>query len=916
MNRPSALFRLSLLASFGCGMVFLVMGREAPPSSGVQAEFSPQERPLPTLHPFEEDAEERLSQQRKAWRTSRHRAPPGVDWEEMERLNAERSLLRRNELKRLRGAEVGPPRWVERGSANQAGRMHQARFSSDGAWIYAGSSGGGIWKGRPDGSEWIPLGDNLYGGVHSQAVLPGEVEGAPDLLLVSTDWGSVHRSVDEGATWQQPEGLPYLTSTRRLLVTSDASHTVFLLGCAWDNCSVWKSADRGSSFTEVLDLEGYPGDVWAPRDGGSMVYLLAREELLRSDDLGESFDPVGILSAASSSGELAGSEAGAPRLWAVLSRPGGVEIHRSDDGGANFLHVNDASDYWGTLEASAVDEDLFVLGGLEVHVTRDGGIDFERVNNWGDYYSDPANLLHADLMGLDALPHGDGTETWFIGTDGGLYRSLDGMDTVANLSLSGLRVGQYYSTLTSRAFPDHLAVGAQDQGYQRTFGAEQAGDILRFNQEISGDYGHLSSGDWSHEWVFSTYPGFILVQHGEENLQLYYLEFPPDELYEWLPPVVADPKDPRNAFFPATHLYYYNKNGVSNWERISASEHDFSGDGDFLSAMTFSPLDNNRAWVASARGKLYRSEDHAVTWQEAEDRGPDAHYFYGTALLASRTDVDTVWAGGSGYGSPAVYRSKDGGRTWEDFGQGLPDTLVYSLAEAPDGSGTLFAGTETSAWMREEEAKEWKDITGIDAPLTVYWSAETLVAENTIRFGTYGRGIWDYQLDPKGEGCYPPVDRDGDGVPCDTDCDDTNPSILPGAKDVCDGTDVNCNATDILEVDADQDGYLACEECNDGTAAAHPGATEVCDSGIDEDCDGTDPPCGEGEGGDDDDGDEPVGCGCGSLSSLENSPQGEESLLAWTGLGMLLLRRRKKGTRMPPPGKKSPYLGGPSTSRR
>ena len=57
-------------------------------------------------------------------------------------------------------------------------------------------------------------------------------------------------------------------------------------------------------------------------------------------------------------------------------------------------------------------------------------------------------------------------ETWYISTDGGLYHSQDTLHTVLNLSLQGLRVSQYYSTLTSAADPDHVAAGSQDQGYQ------------------------------------------------------------------------------------------------------------------------------------------------------------------------------------------------------------------------------------------------------------------------------------------------------------------------------------------------------------------------------------------------------------------------------------------------------------------
>ncbi len=86
-----------------------------------------------------------------------------------------------------------------------------------------------------------------------------------------------------------------------------------------------------------------------------------------------------------------------------------------------------------------------------------------------------------------------------------------------------------------------------------------------------------------------------------------------------------------------------------------------------------------------------------------------------------------------------------------------------------------------------------------------------------------------------------PEDRDGDGVEaCDDDCDDTDPTTHPGAAEVCDGADNDCDGElPADETDDDQDGWASCEgDCDDSSPAAHPDADEVCD-GIDNDCDGT-----------------------------------------------------------------------------
>lgn len=777
---------------------------------------------------------------------ARHRAPPGYDWEEAERRTAATLLRARNQRALAPASPAGPERWVERGSDNLAGRVHTTHLSTDATRIFTGTSLGGIWEGAPDGTGWAPIADGLYGGAHSLVVLPSEEGGAPDGLIAATDWGSVHRSADGGRTWE-PADLPYLTHVKRLIATPGASPTVFLVGGAWEDYTLHRSQDGGRSFHEIQDLGSFQGDVWVPRVGGSEVYLAVDGLLAVSHDLGDTFEPVGSIPTAGTRVDLAGSEAGAPRLWAVAPGDAAVDLYRSDDAGAEWVELHPISDYWGELAASAVDPDLFAVGGFELWRTADGGASFARVNEWWEYYEDPASLLHADVMGIDVGPDGKGGETWFINGDGGLYRSDDGLLTLENLSLRGLRVSQYYSTLTSAADPTHVAAGSQDQGYQLTAGVQQGAERLDFLQWISGDYGHLTAANGTHDWVFSVYPGFVLVQKGETDPEMFFVDYPPDERSEWLPPVVADPEYPSRFFFPGTRLWYYTRSDDAEWTPEPWSETDFGADGDLISALAFSPSDPRRAWLATARGRLFRSEDKGVTWEEAQGPGPEAHYFYGTALLPSRTDADTVYAGGSGYGSPAVWRSTDGGRTFEPYSEGLPDTLVYALAEAPDGSGRLFAGAETAAWRRDPGG-EWYAISGVDSPVTIHWSVEALVHENTLRFGTYGRGIWDYQIDPEGVGCYPPVDRDGDGTLCDTDCDDADPAVHPGAAETCDGADGNCDAQDVIETDGDGDGFPACSDCDDARVDVHPGGAEVCGDAADQDCADGDAPCSPCEG--------------------------------------------------------------------
>jgi parallel beta-helix repeat protein len=99
----------------------------------------------------------------------------------------------------------------------------------------------------------------------------------------------------------------------------------------------------------------------------------------------------------------------------------------------------------------------------------------------------------------------------------------------------------------------------------------------------------------------------------------------------------------------------------------------------------------------------------------------------------------------------------------------------------------------------------------------------------------------DYQ-DPQCE----VSDLDNDGVPDYEDCDALDMSVYPGAPEICDGKDNNCEGLvdEGLTFDGDGDGYStpdSCEgtknDCDDTDADVNPAAHEVPGNEIDENCD-------------------------------------------------------------------------------
>jgi len=693
---------------------------------------------------------------KKAFFENMHRAEEGFDWKKHNKKarweNYQKNKNTKNEL-----AVEGF--WKERGSANQSGRIHTAELDTINNVLYCASSGGNIWKGTPEGENWISLNDEIK--FYDIKMMKMVQTDSLSRLLVCTGKSEFYYTDDQGNNWNQSTGLEGTEDwgfIKKAVAVNDSTNTIYVLTSEWDDNSwssvskLYRSTNRGIDFQEIhtflSDVD--KTDIWAPDQNSDTTIVLASKKVYTL--IGDSIElRTSIIGNTSGYSLITGcSTQESTTLYAYINH----ELHKSTNNGQDWEFITELEDepfFSMSFNASISNPDVLYMGAMECAVSYDGGYIWESVNDWWDYYDNPADKLHADIPNIKAVLNSAGEEITYVATDGGLYVSNDHLHSVQNISLKDLNVSQYYSTYTNRNNTNYVYAGSQDQGFQRSNEGD-TDSLFNFDQVISGDYGHIVSGDGG-ESIWMVYPGFTdyypNAESGDTGDSWY---FPENATELWLPPMMADPNFENTAYLAGGNLDDYGShiirldydNSISSTQLSYNFE--YGSGGGYITAMACSKINTNYWYVLTNNGKFFTSTDYGVNWTKtAGFSGPENHYFYGASIQPSAIDLGKVYIAGSGYSNAGVYISSDNGESFTALDQGLPQTMIYDIAPTL-GDEFIFAATELGPYIYTTETNQWTQLAAGVAPDQIYWTVEFVDELKTARFGTYGRGIWDFKL--------------------------------------------------------------------------------------------------------------------------------------------------------------------------
>ena len=198
--------------------------------------------------------------------------------------------------------------------------------------------------------------------------------------------------------------------------------------------------------------------------------------------------------------------------------------------------------------------------------------------------------------------------------------------------------------------------------------------------------------------------------------------------------VVVDPEDGATLFTVSGGVLR-SRDGGSAWEKVRAPKDLFALLG-FHGGRLFA---YGRSYATGpAVDRLYWSADQGASWAAAGQ--PEAR----SSIAVMASSGDTLYLGSAGMASlGGVFRSGDGGESWEAASSGLSGRWIESIAVDPHQPGVLYAQASDHLLVSEDDGANWR--LSLAAPGVLVFGGGDLLVDPSLRgrvWSTTGDQLW------------------------------------------------------------------------------------------------------------------------------------------------------------------------------
>lgn len=405
--------------------------------------------------------------------------------------------------------------------------------------------------------------------------------------------------------------------------------------------------------------------------------------------------------------------------------------------------------YFGQIRVNPSDPDRLYIMGVPILRSNDGGMTWTNING---------SNVHVDHHALWINP--DNSQHLILGNDGGINISYDDGNSWIKCNMPP--VGQFYAVAVDHAKPYNVYGGTQDNGVW--VGPSTYEPSSRWHNTGQYPYRGLLGGDGMQiqvDWrdnrtvytglQFGNYYRIDRISGDRKSVKPRHDLGERPLRFNWETPILLS-RHLQDIIYLGSNKLHRSLNKGDDWTTISKDLTGGGKKGDVsfgtLSCIEESPLQFGLVYTGSDDGKLHKTSDGGRTWTSIDGGLPKDLWV--ADIQASSSDVNVLYVALNGYRwdhfDAYLYKSRDGGNSWERIALDLPLEPINTIAEHPNNPDLLFVGTDHGLYVSTDRGGKFVAMHHRIPAVPIH---DLVIHEeaNDLVVGTHGRSIFIFNID-------------------------------------------------------------------------------------------------------------------------------------------------------------------------
>ena len=583
---------------------------------------------------------------------------------------------------------------------------------------------GNLLKSQDGGENWqkIVRGLDYQHQLSTLAISPQ----SPNIAFLSTFGDGIYKSENGGDSWRKVnQGLENL-NINLVAIAPDSTDLVFAAG---SRSGLYKTENSGASWEQVIAGDNkITAIAFAPNGEDKIIIGDPLGNLFVSSDRGTNWQQFATLknSGAIQAVAISPNFSSDRTFWVGTERGG---IWKTVDGGVTFQQVNRGMGNFSIMSLAIspnYQQDATILAATwheGVFSSHDGGNSWQKQSRGltKDTQADLANYKRPHFSDLSISPAYSNDGTIFIAGFDGLFKSTDGgkvwseVSTLSPNIIVGLGLSPDYQNDSTLAITTYLG-GAY------------------ISHDRGATWSSINNGLEKDNWLKRNVKKMLNRYH---VARLFGISFSPNYGRD------------RTIFSPAWRHLLKSTDRGQQWQKIPLSNQSEPLNRPTKYSMVISPnfASDGTIYLGSMQGRgqdfLLKSTDGGFSFSIVGNVNGRAIVYL--AISPDFTGDKTLYAGVK----DGVYKTVDGGNTWQPVNDGLPPIQEASkLAISPNyrTDRTVFAGTTKGLFVTRDGGKNWDELAGFAEGKDSYVEAVAISPDYqndlTLMVSFRGRGLF------------------------------------------------------------------------------------------------------------------------------------------------------------------------------